>query len=296
MSIFLDFDGTITARDTIGDLAKAALRIQSARGVDLDKEWDEVVQSYVRDYENHVDEYHIKEEERQRPAIEVEFLRAMKTVELKSLDRINACGVFKGVSEEDLRQAGREAVADGTVKIRPGFEKFVHRRVKEGWRIWVISVNWSTAFIEGVLEDCPEIHVIANRIAEDGDGRGVVLGPQVLGTINDKREACPEDPQNLTNSGDKLDVMKGVLLRDGVDMAPSFYFGDSITDLECLLHAMYGIVIADGEGENSKLLQTLRRIGKDVPRTRETEALIHGLTWAEDFEEVDGFVTFGFGA
>lgn len=47
MSIFLDFDGTITARDTIGDLAKAALRIRSARGVDLDKEWDEVVQSYV---------------------------------------------------------------------------------------------------------------------------------------------------------------------------------------------------------------------------------------------------------
>lgn len=52
MSIFLDFDGTITVRDTIGDLAKAALRIQSDRGVDLDKEWDEVVQSYVSNNNN----------------------------------------------------------------------------------------------------------------------------------------------------------------------------------------------------------------------------------------------------
>ncbi|ETS87487.1 hypothetical protein PFICI_01315 [Pestalotiopsis fici W106-1] len=291
MSIFLDFDGTITVRDTIGDLAKAALRIQSDRGVDLDKEWDEVVQSYIQDYENHVEEYHIKEEDRQQAAAEVEFLRAMKTVELKSLDRINACAIFKGISEEDLREAGRAAVADGTVQIRPGFKKFVHKRIREGWRIWVISVNWSTAFIEGVL-DCPdEIHVIANRISGDD---GTVLGPEMLGSIGG-RDTCPEDPQNLTNSSDKLDVMKGVLHRDGVDKAPSFYFGDSITDLECLLHAMYGVVIADGQGEKSKLLQTLRRIGKAVPRTRESESLIHGLTWAEDFEEVDNFVSFGVG-
>ncbi|KAK9778432.1 putative HAD-like domain-containing protein [Seiridium cardinale] len=285
MSIFLDFDGTITARDTIGELAKAALRIQSDRGIDLEEEWDGVVKSYMQDYDRHVDEYHIKEADRCQPEAEVEFLREMKTVELKSLDRINACEVFKGVSEDDLWRAGRQAVTDGIVKIRPGFERFVQRRVKEGWRIWVISVNWSTAFIEGVL-DCGDIHVIANHVNKDG----TVVGPEIL---NSAKDGKPDEIRNLTNSRDKLDVMKGVLHRDGVDMAPSFYFGDSITDLECLLHAMYGIVIADGEGEKSKLIQTLRRIGKDVPRANETEPLVHPLKWAEDFEEVEDSLTFG---
>jgi thiamine phosphate phosphatase / amino-HMP aminohydrolase len=290
MSIFLDFDGTITARDTIGELAKAALRIQSERGIDLARQWDDVVKSYVREYDEHVDEYHIKEEDRRQPEAEIEFLREMKTVELRSLDRINECAVFKGISEDDMWRAGRQVVQDGSVSVRPGFKKFVQRRVKEGWRLWVISVNWSTAFIEGVL-DCGDIHVIANHIREDG----TIVGPEILNAPQ-RPGSSPKEHRNLTNSGDKLDAMRGVLQRDGVDKAPSFYFGDSITDLECLLYAMYGIVVADGEGEKSKLLQTLRRIGKDVPRTRETEALVHGLTWAVDFEEVDGFVSFGLGA
>lgn len=287
MSIFLDFDGTITARDTIGELAKAALRIQSDRGIDLHKEWDAVVKAYVQDYDRHVDEYHIRESDRCQPEHEVQFLREMKTVELKSLDRINNCKVFKGVSEDDLRRAGRQAVEDGVVTIRPGFKNFVQRRSKEGWRIWVISVNWSTAFLEGVL-DCGEIHVIANHILEDGR----VVGPDILNSAVGNG-GHTDTPRNLTNSSDKLDVMKGVLHRDGVEKAPSFYFGDSITDLECLLHAMYGVVVADGEGENSKLLQTLKRIGKDVPRAKETEALLHGLVWVEDFDEVEESATCG---
>ncbi|KAH6660609.1 HAD-like domain-containing protein [Truncatella angustata] len=285
MSIFLDFDGTITVRDTIGELAKAALRIQSDRGLDLDKEWDGVVKAYMRDYDRHVDEFHIKEQERCQPEQEVEFLREMKNVELESLDRINGCKVFENVSEEDLWRAGKQYVRDGTVRVRPGFGKFVQKRIKEGWRIWVISVNWSTAFIEGVL-DCGDIHVIANHIRQDG----TVVGPEIINNTG------AGGIRNLTNSCDKLDVMKAVLQRDGVDKAPSFYFGDSITDLECLLNAMYGCVIADGEGEDSKLLQTLRRIGKDVPRTRETQALVHSLTWAEDFEEVDKSIGFSLAA
>lgn len=292
MSIFLDFDGTITVRDTIGELAKAALRIQSDRGIDLSKEWDDVVKAYLEDYDRQVDEYHIKESDRNQTEHEVAFLRAMKTVELKSLERINSSKVFRGVSEDDLMHAGRKAVKDGVVSLRPGFKKFVQRRVKEGWRVWVISVNWSTAFIEGVL-DCRDIHVIANDVREDGS----IVGPEGLNRIVDKDvEGNAREQRNLTNSSDKLDIMKDVLHRDRVEQAPSFYFGDSITDLECLLHAMYGVVIADGEGERSKLLQTLRRIGKDVPRARDTEALVHGITWAEDFEEVEEFLSFGIGA
>ncbi|RYP73726.1 hypothetical protein DL771_003439 [Monosporascus sp. 5C6A] len=273
MSIFLDFDGTITAQDTIGELAGFALRVQrSAAGRDLlSREWDAVVRAYVDDYRAAADGHHTPAAARLEPAQEVEFLRALKHVETRSLDRVRRCGLFRGIGDGAFREAGRALVADGTISLRPGFREFVDARVREGWRIWVVSVNWSAPFIEGACGH-PGITVVANDVREDGS----VVGPAVLNRGGG-------EPRTLTNSHDKLDVMEAVLREESLADKSSVYMGDSNTDLECLLAAHRGIVIADSP--DTTLLKTLRRIGKKAPHVREAD-ISESISWAPSFTEI----------
>ncbi|KAI1360590.1 haloacid dehalogenase-like hydrolase-domain-containing protein [Xylaria arbuscula] len=328
MSIFLDFDGTITTKDTVTHLANFALRFQSERqakdqhkgsgdddtshvsssareippavdertkdeGHDLSSRWDDVVHAYVSDYKSHVSDYTPSASDRQCVEDEVTFLRSQKHVETRSLDRINECALFRGISPATFREAGRELVRDGTVRLRPGFADFVRRAWDKGWRVSVVSVNWSAAFIEGACGFAEgEISVFANEVREED---GVVLGPGVLSgdallTTSDKNEKEASESRgqvgrNLTNSCDKRDAVREVRRKGNELDKPFYYFGDSTTDMECLLEATRGVVIADDE--QSTLIQTLRRIGKRVPHVRDAES-DEDLVWASDFEETFG--------
>ncbi|KAI1490593.1 haloacid dehalogenase-like hydrolase-domain-containing protein [Biscogniauxia mediterranea] len=303
MSIFLDFDGTITVEDTIGELADFALRFQRERGgdgagPDLKPQWDAVVRAYADDARAHAAAYRPAAPDRRDPAHEAAFLRASKPVEARSLARVRACALFRGIGRDALRGAAR-------CRLRPGFADFVARRAREGWRLYVVSVNWSAAFIEGACGSGfggegegegvnVKIKVLANEVREED---GAVVGPEILNRGGGEGGEG-EGTRTLTNSCDKLEVMRAVLREEeeerGLRDRPSVYFGDSTTDLECLLEASRGIVIADAA--DSPLLQTLRRIGRDVPRVREAgSSLAEGgprLAWAADFEEVMAHVDF----
>ncbi|KAI1403418.1 HAD-like domain-containing protein [Hypoxylon fuscum] len=278
MSIFLDFDGTITAKDTVGELANFALRVRADEGEDLQKEWDKVVVAYVDDHNAHVDGYEPPIQSRSLPDQEIDFLRQMKHVETRSLGRINDCRLFRGISPEKFREAGSDLVSKGTIQLRPGFKRFVEQRIAEGWRVWVLSVNWSSAFIEGACGELPGVTVIANDVREDGS----IAGPAVLNPPNSNTQ----EPRNLTNSRDKLDAMNATLRSEGLAARPSVYFGDSTTDLECLLAADLGLVISDKD--DSLLLKTLRRIGKTVPHVRD-QAETNKLRWTSNYEDIPDY-------
>lgn len=289
MSIFLDFDGTITVQDTIGEVANFALRVRADEGQDLARAWDGVVRAYLDDYRGHVEGYRVAEGRRRCVDDEVAFLREMKAVELQSLVRIHECGVFRDIAPERFYEAGRRAVeVDGTVRLRPGFREFVQARVREGWRLWVVSVNWSAAFIAGAL-GCPEVTVIANTVRSDGS----ISGPDIL---NQNQNGGAAEHRNLTNSCDKLAVVEAILKQQQAEESslqgkPSFYFGDSITDLECLLRADRGVVISDKE--DSTLLKTLGRIGKTVSHSTNAGSQDNSsLSWASDYNEIEKHVAF----
>lgn len=313
MSIFLDFDGTITTKDTITHLAKFALRFQSKRkphdnasvdtvsstgnpeavatqgreNRDLSSRWDAVVHAYVSDYKSHASSYTPCASDRQCVEDEVAFLRSHKHVETKSLARINECALFKGINRDVFRDAGRELVRNGTIRLRPGFATFVRAALAKGWRVNVVSVNWSAAFIEGACgfaED--EIAVFANEARQaDGAvfGPGVLVGDALLRSKEEAVPACGQAGRNLTNSCDKRDAVREVMKRQGAQDRPFFYFGDSTTDMECLLVATRGIVVTDDE--DSTLMETLRRVGKSVSHVRDADAS-ERVVWASNFEEV----------
>ena len=267
MDIILDFDGTITAKDTIGDIATSCLSYQRDHGVDLTRSWDHILQQYMVDNEHYKHNFKESEESRTTLDQEIAFLRGRKEVEETSDRRVEVSGLFNGIDKDYLFSAGKEAVANGSVQIRPGFKDFIQTMTQKGWTISIMSVNWSASFIHGAISE-PDIDVVANEISPEGR----LVGPELL-----KRHGWDTV---LVSSADKLHAMQSTV--EDTAASRSFYFGDSTTDLECLV-STNGVVMSD-DGESS-LLQTLRRLGYTVRHVKDCDAGVK-ICWARNFQEV----------
>lgn len=306
--LVLDFDGTITQKDTILVLASTAIARQQQRqqehdSTDLAARWDQVVAAYLDDLKAYKDGYAVPESQRRTLAHEVAYQRGMADAEAASLARVRDSGVFAGLDAPTLRDMGREAVASGQVALRPGLARLVGEAGRAGWDVTVLSVNWSASFIRGVLSTAGGSSSSSSSSArgearESGSGSSIrglddldVVANEVVssggGIVNDRdRDAKP-----LTTSSDKLEALKR-----WCPAAPAvvLYMGDSTTDLECLLHGR-GVVVADGE-DKSSLIRTLRRLGLNVPHASQArEAGGAGgdgkdksqvVFWASDFNQV----------
>ncbi|KAK0668112.1 HAD-like domain-containing protein [Cercophora samala] len=287
--IIFDFDGTITTADTINTLASLPTSHHPAEATEgHEKLWEEIVEGYVADHAAHTKTYTPGAEGRTTLGEELEYLESLRGPEGVSIGRVSRGNLFKGLKREDFRGFGRRVVGDdddgegeggqegGKVRLRKGFGEFVEGCREQGWEIGVVSVNWSRDFIQGVIgEQCggvERVRVVANGIRYP---EGTIEGPEELG-----REV-------MMTAGDKLRGM-GLLSKEGRERKKVVYFGDSTTDLACLVEADLGVVVADEE--EGKLLVTLRRIGYGVPHvgeyTREKDGKKQGMVWARDFEEV----------
>lgn len=164
--------------------------------------------------------------------------------------------------------------------------------------IYILSVNWSASYIRGVLSGEGISTVIANDI-NPTDG-SVNAPPAISDDI-----ASGDWPSNLSVGSDKLSALR-CLHRQQLKARPKrpreiVYFGDSITDLECLLE-FGGIVVSpkaetaqrpDTKGTISSqaglngndLLHVLRtRLIYNVPHVSEYRD--EPICWALDFSEI----------
>jgi 2-hydroxy-3-keto-5-methylthiopentenyl-1-phosphate phosphatase len=282
-AFILDFDGTITTKDTISTLAKFGLSKQAEKGVDLSKVWEEVVKKYGEDYQNHNKNYKPSKEERDTVAKEIDYYRSLKEVETISFGRVGSSGVFRSISTNDFEHFGSEAIEKGEVLVREGFKEFLERIKKQRDLVGVVSVNFSRHFIQGVLQasagpQLSQIEVIANH----PDGNGVLLGP--------RSQEGGFGPIMVTSDA-KLASMRGLLhsFRGG-GKGPAFsraiYIGDSGTDIECLVEEnIMGIIISD-DGE-SHLVQILKRLGVELLHISQCQPSQSGFVyWARDFKEI----------
>ncbi|KAK1503372.1 hypothetical protein CTAM01_04684 [Colletotrichum tamarilloi] len=268
--LVLDFDGTITTKDTIGTLAEIGLQFQQQRGVDLSSKWQQILLDYSKDHANHVSTYIPIADDRSSLKDELAFLRGLKEVEMLSVQRVESSGIFRGIGLEYLTLAGETCRKEGRVKLRDGFAELMNAAREKGWSVAVVSVNWSRSFIKGVLSDY-SVDVVANEIELNGS----ISGPEVAGSST--RQA------SLMTCEDKLRALRTLAARRGVeDVGALVYFGDSTTDIECLL-ATRGVVISSNA--ESSLMKTLRRIGYQVPKVDNVQAP-GGTAWASTFVEV----------
>lgn len=267
MHLVLDFDGTITKEDTISTLANSALEFQRVhRDKDLKSKWDTAVRQYLDDLKSHEEKYPVRAEDRLTPAQEMEFMDSSIRVEQRSLERVGNSGIFEELDFDTLFQMGAEALRMGRIVLRDGFNDLC--RLSGDYRFTVISVNWSRAFIMGVLREAGAsgIFVIANEI----NHAGKIEGPESLGRL-------------LTDASGKLEILEKVVFGDPKCM----YFGDSTTDTACLIHRD-GIVIRNND-DPSALISMLDRLSIAPPHVSSSGTLPRSkkeLYWARDFREV----------
>lgn len=272
MHLVFDFDGTIAAHDTLNAFVRGVSKHQvNNRGVEEDPwpQWEEIERLYFAAFEAHKASYTPSAAERRSLDEERQFLASMGTVEEASIQRVHQLGVFQGLDKETLRKVGQEAVRNGDVVVRAGFWDLLALAESRGWDVSVLSINWSRTFIDGVL-DGKISHIIANEINSDD------------GTIGGPAEGFPR----MTCAGDKLAALKGLVLVGDKDETETgvVYFGDSTTDLECLLVGK-GVVMASDE-DASSLLKTLGRIGWNVQHASAVGRDAARLCWAADFAEI----------
>lgn len=280
--IVFDFDGTITEDDTIGNIAHAALQWRNSPeggGSDLTRDWQHIVQSYAQDLAAY-DQTQRPAEKRTSWQQECDYLRGRRIVEEASLARIRESGIFAGfaTSGERLVEAGRRDRETGRTRIRAGFAEYLAMARARNDMVHVVSVNWSAAYIRGVLEPWGIASIVANEIQLDGSIAAAAaatldLSPDNLGNV--------DRSQALATSADKLEATQHLLRR--LEGECRGYFGDSTTDLECLDFCGGWVMTSDGEGS---LARTLRRLGYDIPCISEPQGTNSHISWVHDFTEV----------
>lgn len=275
--IIFDFDGTITEEDTIGNIAHAALewrRTPDGGRVDLTQDWQQIVRGYMQDLAAY-DTTQPPEQQRTTWQQERDYLRGRRVVEETSLARVRESGIFAGFSADDrLVEAGRRDRETGRTRIRVGFAVYLTLARARNHNVHVVSVNWSAAYIRGVLEPWDITSIVANEIQLDGSiAASLDSVPESLSSVGPLKA--------LATSFDKLEATKHLLQTVGGQCIG--YFGDSTTDMECLKFFGGWVITSDGGGS---LARTLRRLDNNVPRISEPRGPESHISWAHDFTEV----------
>jgi len=284
MHVVLDFDGTVTTKDTVGTVASHAISFHKERHRDLSATWEEIVRRYGADHADFVSIYQPAEPERTTLEAELKFQRSVRPVELKSLDRVLEARLFRSIPQLYLVQAGQDDVRSGRVELREGFGEYVGAMLQDGHEVSILSVNWSASFIRGVIGGDLDVAILANETTDDGD----ILGPRLPGQ--------PGPAPVMATCDDKLSSLKLVAGTSLEAWEKLVYVGDSGTDLECLVAAARGVIMSDSPG--SKLLCTLRRVGFSVPHvSQRANDGSPSLAWARNFREImDAEATTGSGS
>ncbi|KAF2266394.1 hypothetical protein CC78DRAFT_531786 [Lojkania enalia] len=281
----VDWDGTLTKRDTLGTLVNIAKEAKT--DTQILEAWNHCVQAYVLDYETLLKQHSPDGKLPITILEERKLLKALEVAEQKSIERVSQSGIFKGLTAEDIEHGARKAVENGTVQIREGYESFlahiISRLSRQDYDIDalnIISVNWSERFIISCLEvvhselkkALPDVkekrkeqHSLERSWKLERQLRNRETGtiitakkPGFLGIYANELEGIYENQPStgvigskgthkIVSSEDKVSYLQLLRKRSPYTMKaiPVVYIGDSWTDFECLLAADVGICIRD---------------------------------------------------
>lgn len=283
----LDWDGTMTQKDTLDALVKISAAENAASPIT--DHWQRVSQAYMDDYAatwkklvpGGVLPATIREEKL--------LLSQLKEVEQRSLDRVHSSAIFTGLTPKAIETGASKAIQTGQVQLRNGFSSFYHHICsRDDHSLAILSVNWSRHFIHSCLNasgiSLAPHAIVSNELdgisaAEPSSGRIVAASPD------------NHDHDPILSSSDKLHRFEHMQLVN----RPKIYIGDSCTDMECLLAADLGICIRDNPMSTSQitLAQTLQRLGLPCPRLRDWKqdsphntAPTNTIVYIQDFTEL----------
>ena len=276
----LDWDGTITRRDTLDALVSIAASAKPDSHVLED--WQRVSDAYISDYNDAIKKLAPGGELPKTIQNEKRLLLALSSVEQASLDRVSAAGIFAGLTRQLIEEGTKNLINSKNVELRKGFASFLDSAQKRPHdRLDLLSVNWSRQFIGACLRAADKPVQKSSICANELDG---IEGNMVShGHISPKNDA----EMLIISSADKLRYLNK--LRDQPTSGRIVYIGDSWTDIECLLEADLGICIRDEPlgSSQKKLADRLQSLGVRCPHLSDwRHADESQVVWARDFTEI----------
>ncbi|PSN65620.1 hypothetical protein BS50DRAFT_575598 [Corynespora cassiicola Philippines] len=304
----LDWDGTITKRDTLDALVNIATEAKPSSPVP--EKWRQLSEAYLEDYDCTLKK--LLETSSQLPSSvgdERKLLLALQDVEERSVNRVSESGIFHDLTAGLLAAGAAKTISSGSAQLREGYMNFArHVRSSEDGlnaksdKISILSVNWSTRFIAECLKATNEslgkdIDIYANELS------GIAKGEQCSGYIVES----PIAGMKIISSHDKETVLARLKQCEAVPLPPVnkhlempklptkddgsriVYVGDSWTDFGSLLSAPLGICIRNDAitSTQQKLADSLERVGIRCPHIQDMEqADGWRVVWAKDFEEI----------
>ena len=286
MHIFMDFDGTITTKDTIGILMEYIMAHDHNTYYNF---WTSHCKWYAEQCEayekahcpslapgdlQYADQLDLR-------AVIDDYVNGRAKLELESVERLNACGIFSNTVSHELYEAGCMGVNGGKVKIRSGFAPLLDFMRRERMSLTVLSVNWSDDWIMGCLRQWPhlaQVDLVSNHISR---GARITGPPFKIST-----------PDGLLLTGaNKLEAMRATQKRipalgDGMTFV---YIGDSTTDLPCMLACDHAIVMVNEAPSPLRpnfVIDAIQAIHRcEVKNVKQSDSNFR-FAWARDMIEV----------
>lgn len=297
--LVLDWDGTLTKKDTLHLVA--AIGYERNRDAHLTP-WDDIVQAYISDYTHHKERYTPTADQRKTGVgavrRETEWLDSLKPVETRSIERVQAAGIFKGVTTQDVELAAKSAIEEEKLQLRPGWRKLLMHQKDSASAplVSILSVNWSATFIRACIEAA-----LSGPSASDATiMNSIPVYANELPLAEGRLDSC------ICTSTDKLAKIDEVCGKRDSDIF--VYVGDSATDFNCLNAADVGVCVRDDPMGSSQqeLKETLDRLGFETLRLsfeafkrlgRHVEGRANGgrerkrvIWWIENLDEISRFV------
>ena len=267
--LLLDFDGTITEDDTTSVLAKIGLEQHEIHETTA-ASWDDLSSAYLSDYCEHLDTYQPTAENRKIFEQECDWLRSLHDVEEKSFKRAcegNVFQHFRNLDYSSFAKEVRNAMSDGRVRVREGWRQLFEAVQEYNTRlpkehvcayVSVVSISWSRRWILECL-----VAAGLSRRQDEVFSEKDVGGTTTEREVSETQVKCSEIFSNeigeftedhidhdyrwhyaslVHDSGNKLHVQQQIRKKLD-DESLLIYIGDSVTDLECLVEADFGICL-----------------------------------------------------
>ena len=237
-ALVVDFDDTLTVRDSTRDVIGAALAAAPSQAARTAKEAtrDALVAQYVREREA-VFEAHLPPPGTPFDGATVAtFLTALSSFDRTANARAFASGLLTGATPSSL------AIAGAAVPLRPGAAVALAAAVGAGVPVGVLSVSWSTDLVVAAL----------TTAGVPAPTRGawpptpLAAGPGVVVTANDVEAGGASVARRVECADDKASSLAALTANDDIDdSGVVVYVGDAPSDVGALLAADVGIVIGE---------------------------------------------------
>ncbi|KAK5132245.1 hypothetical protein LTR08_009233 [Meristemomyces frigidus] len=276
--LILDWDGTLTAKDSLSVLARLPRARDARLGIPHhpSHDWDaDFVKPYLEDYSALQQAFTLLPTAASNPAHYSQWLASLHPVEYASAARVSTSGFFRGVTGADVDTVARVALRDGELQLRNGWRELFRMFLPaasppSGSMVSVLSVNWSATFIRSsLMQAAGALHADdaeRQQLVEYIEGIHITAN-EIDGLQNEARGSSGKLIGDIRTAAEKL---KHVLTAAGHGDASThpltLYVGDSATDYDTLRHAEVGIwICACAESAyKQKLRDTFKPLELDV--------------------------------